>query len=242
MRCVDWLRSLGGAAACLLYPHRCLVCRRGLPDGGILCGDCDARLARLRPPFCAVCSQPFDGAITQTFTCATCGTRRYRFVHAISTRMNTGLARQVVHRFKYQRQFALRRVIAPWLVECLADPRMLPFDVIVPVPLHPTRLREREFNQALALAEPLARAAGRPLLSDALRRVRRTVSQTRFHRERRLENLRGAFRHHPGRAVAGRRVLLVDDVFTTGATVDECARVLLRAGAATVQVATAARS
>lgn len=235
------MKSLAAAALSLLYPHGCMVCRCALPDGQMLCEACDERLPRLEPPYCQVCSQPFDGEITQDFTCATCEGRRFHFRHAISTRRNTGKARQLIHRFKYQRQFHLRRLLGEWLCECLGDKRLEPFDLIVPVPLHPVRLREREFNQAEALGEILAARAARPLV-PVLRRTRRTESQTHFDRDRRLANLRGAFAVQDTAAVAGASILLIDDVFTTGSTVDECAKCLLDAGAASVQVATAARS
>ena len=235
------LLAAARGAQSLLYPYNCMVCRRPLAEGAILCAACDEALPRLVPPYCAVCSQPFDGAISGEFTCDTCHDRQFAFVSAISSRRNTGLARRLIHRYKYQREFHLRRIIGDWLGECLDDRRLLPFDLIVPVPLHPARLREREFDQALALAELFAAACGRPL-AQCLKRVRRTTSQTQFQRSRRIANLRGAFRARRDGRLDAASVLLVDDVFTTGSTVDECARELLRAGAARVQVATAARS
>jgi ComF family protein len=108
------------------------------------------------------------------------------------------------------------------------------------VPLHSARLREREFNQADVLARLLARRAGAPVLA-ALRRIRYTTTQTRLDREERMQNLRNAFRVRQTSRVSGSHLILVDDVFTTGSTVEECARVLKRAGAASVRVVTVAR-
>jgi ComF family protein len=147
-----------------------------------------------------------------------------------------------MHRFKYENHFHLRHPLADWLMEAVADERIAarPFDAFVPVPLHAARVRERQFNQADVLARLLARRTGKPIW-PALKRIRYTSTQTRLGRDERMENLRNAFRvRHPS-AVQSRHLILVDDVFTTGSTVEECARVLRRAGAASVRVVTVAR-
>ncbi|MDQ6624047.1 MAG: ComF family protein, partial [Verrucomicrobiota bacterium] len=137
----------------------------------------------------------------------------------------------------------LRRPIADWLGETLDDPRLRDchFDLVVPVPLHSARKRERGFNQAELLAEIFCARAGLPL-SLALERVRYTTTQTAFDRAERMENLRDAFRLRRNADVRGCRVLLIDDVLTTGATLSECARVLKVGGATSVHAATAARA
>ena len=152
------------------------------------------------------------------------------------------IVRDLILRFKYQRQHHLRRPLAGWLAETLEDERIRrqPVDALIPVPLHPRRERERGFNQAAALAALLARPAGLRVVA-ALRRVRWTETQTRFERSERLENLRDAFAVRARHPVRGAHVVLVDDVFTTGSTVDECARTLRAAGAASVRVITVAR-
>lgn len=151
--------------------------------------------------------------------------------------------RELVHRFKYNGKLHLRHVLTDWLVETLDDPRLQSpgCDRIVPVPLHPTRKRERGFNQAQILAELLARRSG-ILLADCMKRTRYTTTQTLFDRQQRIENLRGAFEMRQHWDVRNLHLLLIDDVFTTGSTVNECARVLRDAGAASVRVATVARA
>ena len=125
----------------------------------------------------------------------------------------------------------------------LDEPRIKsrPFDALVPVPLHHIRFREREFNQAEELANLIAPRAGKPVW-NALRRIRNTPTQTKLDREERAENLRGAFVVRKPAMVKGRDLLLVDDVFTTGSTVEECSRILLKAGASSVRVITVARA
>lgn len=151
--------------------------------------------------------------------------------------------RKLIHEFKYTRQIYLRYPVADWLIETLDDPRLdgRRFDRVIPVPLHPTRKRERGFNQAELLAELLARRAGLTMQA-ALERIRYTTTQTAFDRAERMENLHNAFRLRKKADVRGLRVLLIDDVMTTGSTLSECARVLKAGGAISVHAATAARA
>lgn len=248
------LRELASGFRSLVYPAHCACCEAPLDGAGgegpataaaadpILCAACAAAVHPLRPPFCATCSQPFYGAISGPFTCTNCGDRRFNFTCAVSRYLSRGPVRDLIHQFKYGRQFHLRHQLGRWLAETAADPRLAadPPDLIVPVPLHPTRKREREFNQAEVLARSLARTMGLPV-AGLLRRVRPTTTQTRLDREERSENLRDAFRLRENRPVRGKSLLLVDDVFTTGSTADACARVLAAAGAREVRVATVAR-
>jgi ComF family protein len=153
------------------------------------------------------------------------------------------MVREIIHEFKYGRQIHLRRLVARWLHAALDDERLRGrrFDVVVPVPLHATRLRERGFNQASLLAELLSAQTSihsKPLLD----RIRYTTTQTALDRSERMENLHDAFRLRKNADVRGLRVLLIDDVLTTGSTLSECARVLKRAGALSVHAATAARA
>ncbi|HVF72425.1 MAG TPA: ComF family protein [Chthoniobacterales bacterium] len=151
--------------------------------------------------------------------------------------------RRLVHQFKYARQRHLRYPIAEWLAETMIDSRLKGrrFDIVVPVPLHPARERERGFNQAALLAELFAERAGLPL-QPVLERTRYTTTQTAHDRAERIENLRDAFRLRKNRDVRDLHVLLIDDVLTTGSTLSECARVLRAAGAVSVHAATAARA
>jgi ComF family protein len=152
------------------------------------------------------------------------------------------VVRKVMHDFKYGRQLHLRHLLGHWLAEAMADSRLAGrrFHFIVPVPLHPARKRERGFNQAELLALELKRASRIPV-HNVLRRTRYTTTQTQFDRSERMENLRGAFRLRRGCNVQGLRMLLVDDVLTTGSTLSECAAVLKKAGALSVHAATVAR-
>lgn len=226
----------------LFYPPFCVGCTGAVGPGESLCAACTETAKRILPPFCAKCSQPFAGAIIGSFICANCEDRVLHFDAAVSAYRSRGVVRQVMHDFKYGRQLHLRHVLGRWLAEALEDPRLAGrrIDFIVPVPLHPARKRERGFNQAELLALVLHRLSGLPLM-DALQRTRYTTTQTQFDRSERMENLRGAFRLRRGSNVQDLRMLLVDDVLTTGSTLSECASVLKKAGALSVHAATAAR-
>ena len=235
----EFLSALGS----LFYPPTCVVCAANIGRSEYLCGDCQRRAPRIVAPFCAKCSEPFQGAITQTFRCANCEHRTLHFDCAVAAYRSRGLVRKLVHDFKYGSQRYLRYPLAAWLRETLDDERLRGrhFDLIVPVPLHPARQRERGFNQAALLAEILADSIQVPARL-VLERTRYTTTQTAYDRAERMENLAGAFRLRKNRDVRDLRVLLIDDVLTTGSTLSECARVLKVAGALSVHAATAARA
>ena len=231
------------AAVSLLYPSVCTICGRSVGAGEYLCDQCEAKTVRIVAPFCQKCSEPFEGAITSAFTCANCAHRTIYFDAAVAAYRGRGIVRQMIHEFKYGRQIHLRHLVARWLHAALDDERLCGrrFDVIIPVPLHPTRQRERGFNQASLLAELLSAQTSIPA-KPVLERIRYTTTQTALDRSERMENLHNAFRLRKNADVRGLRVLLVDDVLTTGSTLNECARLLKRAGALSVHAATAARA
>lgn len=181
--------------------------------------------------------------MTGAFDCANCAHRKLHFDAAVSAFRSRGIVRHVILDFKYGRRMHLRHLVASWLFVALKDDRLRQrdFDLIVPVPLHPARQRERGFNQAALLAELLSCKISIPA-RPVLERVRYTTTQTAFDRAERMENLHGAFRLRKNADVQQLRVLLVDDVLTTGSTLSECARVLKKAGAASVYAVTAARA
>lgn len=231
------------AVASLFYPALCSICSAPILPNEYLCGTCEGKAPRIKPPFCVTCSEPFPGAITEAFSCANCAHRILHFEAAVAAYRSRGVVQKIIHEFKYGRALHLRYQVADWLEETLHDPRLdgRRFDAVIPVPLHPARKRERGFNQAELLAELLSARSGLKL-RDSLERIRYTTTQTAFDRAERMENLRDAFRLRKKRDVRGLRVLLIDDVLTTGSTLSECARVLKVAGAISVHAATAARA
>lgn len=231
------------ALAEMLYPRQCAECE-GAPGDGYryLCWDCASRLDLLHEPMCSRCGEPVAGRIDAAFVCHLCLDADRQFTRARSVARFDGVVRTLIHGFKYERSTWL----AGDLVRLLASGWEVHFqDVDVNgvgwVPLHPTRRRTRGFNQARVLAEGLAARCGLPVVPGAVRRDRATTTQTNLNTRQRAENVSGAFScPHPGR-IAGKRLLVIDDVMTTGATVSEISEVLLAAGAAAVYVLTVAR-
>ena len=232
------------AAVDLLYPRNCQFCQQPLAEQerGVICAACLATVKWIEPPCCERCALPFTGAVDGAFECGYCKELKLHFSRGVAACLARGIVLESIHRFKYNRQMYFGQHLAEWIVTAGREHMDWDgVDAIVPVPLHPRKKREREFNQAEYLAEALGPAFAKPVWKRHLRRVRDTATQTRLDREQRLANLRGAFAVRDGEALRGKRLVLVDDVFTTGATLDACARVLRVAGAAEVWVLTVAR-
>ena len=230
----------------MLYPPVCPACKNWLrkhAEPGDFCEPCREIMVPVEPPFCEVCAEPFAGAITGVFTCSNCHGLDHAYEFAVCRWLSRGPVREAVHRLKYNRVRAVRLALARLMVPALDDVRLAGTSwLLVPVPLHPRKLRLRTYNQSSELARALARLTGLEC-RHVLRRIRWTDSQAGLDRADRLKNLRGAFAVPRGalKQVAGRAVLLIDDVLTTGTTAHECALALKKAGAARVAVLTAAR-
>jgi len=229
-----------GALFDLLLPPRCPACRTIVRDDGSFCAPCWATLRFITAPVCARCGVPFEVDHGPGTTCGACLKDPPRFEAARAALVYHGAARRVLLGFKHGDRDHLVRLMAPQMVRVARD-WLGPEAVLVPVPLHRWRLWRRGYNQAALLARAVGRASATPLAVDALIRRRATAMSTGMTRGQRAKNVRGAFQvPHPAQ-IAGRRVILVDDVLTTGATVAACTRVLLRAGASRVDVLTWAR-
>ena len=229
-----------------LYPEFCQLCggQPATARDGFVCRRCWSQMRFIRPPFCERCGLPYPGDLTAPFECANCRELELHFSSARSAVVARGIVREAIHRYKYQRALWFEPFLADLLVrEAAPALRGQAWDFLVPVPLYPVKHREREFNQAARLAQHLSAATTIPLKHKLLRRVRPTVTQTRLTRAQRESNMRHAFAV-PAAATAqldGARIVLVDDVFTTGATTSACARALRTAGAGDVCVWTVAR-
>jgi ComF family protein len=237
-----WLGKLKTFALDLLFPPHCAVCQR---LGAWLCADCLEAIEAIEPPVCQHCGLPLAGSLNdeRTALCARCqvspiqldGLRTYAF--------HGGPLREAIHQFKYQDL----RGLAPLLGQLMAEgwerlaPRDLALDVIVPVPLHRSRQRERGYNQATLLAGELGHCLQLPVIEDAVVRSRATAPQVDLGVQARRANVQNAFRCQ-GNNLAGKRVLLVDDVCTSGATLESTCLALRGAGATSVWACTLARA
>ncbi len=239
------LADLSRGALELLLPAHCAGCDARTDPSAALCAACDGQLARIALRACELCQQAAPQA--DGSRCARCATAASPLAACVAAVRFEGRAAEWIHRFKYPKR-GLRgldpapvSVVAALLREAAARAPGARPDLIVPVPLHPRRLRSRGFNPAAQIARQLARSAGVPFDAVALRRTRNTPSQTGLDRGERRRNVRGAFRARRGRRVPP-RVWLVDDVVTTASTLCEAAIALRAAGASTVIGVCAARA
>ena len=239
-KAADWVRAGLG----LIYPEVCQLCQkeRATAAEGFVGRRCWSQVRFIRPPFCCRCGLPIEGDVTTSFICSNCQDLHLHFSSARSAVVAKTTVLEAIHRYKYSRALWFEAFLADLLVR-EAGPvlRLGQWDYILPVPLHSLKLREREFNQAERLARHLSRATAIPLNNKLLRRASPTKTQTKLNREQRSANMKNAFSMHNRAGVNGKRVVLVDDVFTTGATTNACAAVLRKAGADEVVVWTVAR-
>jgi ComF family protein len=234
---------LGGKAAIsLMYPPVCAACGASTGEPHGLCARCWSAISFISRPYCERLGTPFAVDLGGRLISPAAMADPPAFDRARAVAAYDDIAREMIHRLKYGDRLELARAMGGLMAlsgrELIAEA-----DMIVPVPLHRWRIWTRRFNQAAALAQVIGAAAGKPVAADILRRVKRTRPQVGLSRNERAENLQGALRVVPGSGhrLEGRRVLLVDDVLTTGATANAAARALLRGGASAVDLVTFAR-
>jgi competence protein ComFC len=238
-------RAWWEAVAGLIYPTTCQLC--GEPgasrESGYVCRRCAQDVRFVRPPFCARCGLPFPGEVTNPFDCVNCRDVPLAFESARAAVVARGPVLEAIHRFKYRRAQWFEPFLTGLLLrEALPALRDGAWDGIVPVPLHPVKQREREFNQAERLAQPLANALGIPVRMDLVGRIRPTRTQTRLSREERAENVRHAFAPRSTARLRGGSFIVFDDVLTTGATTHAVAATLREMGAGRVTAWSVARA
>ncbi|TWG90278.1 ComF family protein [Mesorhizobium sp. J18] len=236
------------ATACLqwpgtiLFPPVCLACHDHVVRPGTLCAGCWPAMRFLEKPWCEVMGTPFGHDMGEGFLSAEAIANPPPFARARAAVGYTGPARRMVQQLKFHDRTDLAPWMARWMLRAAGE--LIPdADLVVPIPLHRGRFLRRRFNQSAELARAFARLAGLPFDPVAVERIKGTRRQVGLGARERQDNVRGAFRVRPEKeiAVAGRRVVLVDDVYTTGATVSSVTRALKRAGARNVDVLTFAR-
>lgn len=236
------MRRLARSVLDLLLPPRCLACGAIVAEPGALCPDCFSAVTFLGPPWCAMCGDPFELAMEEGAICAVCAAHPPPYDRARAVLKYDEGSRDLILRFKHADRTDCAPSFARWMARAGRD-LVAAADLVVPVPLHRLRLMKRRYNQAALLARYIAGSGGGRgrFMPDLLVRARKTPPQEGLGRQARRRNVKAAFAVTDPERVKGARVLVIDDVLTTGATVGECARTLRRAGAAAVDVLTIAR-
>lgn len=233
------VRRAAGVVLDAVLPPQCLSCRAPVDTHGQVCGACWSEIDFIADPRCAACGRPFEYDLGPRALCGPCIAEEPTYGRARSVMCYGDRSRGLVIGFKHGDRTERAKTFGGWMAR-VGEEILSGADTLVPVPLHRMRLLSRRFNQAAMLALVTGRRAGVPVQPRLLVRTRATPSQGGLNAAERRANVRGAFAVRSGQEgqVGGRRLVLVDDVMTTGATVSACARVLLKAGAAAVDVLT----
>ncbi|MBX7246012.1 MAG: ComF family protein [Candidatus Sumerlaeaceae bacterium] len=237
------LAHWAGVLADFVFPRLCCGCgERVIESGRLICSGCEKTFRPLLLPICSLCGAE-NAIVGPKGKCPTCPAGKVHFETARGVVAFEGVAHELVVRLKYNRRTEYAAEMGRLLRANYSRdfPGFTP-DLLIPVPLFGARQRERGFNQSELLAHELAVTVGCSVNSKALRRIRPTRTQTKLSRTQRAENIRGAFAVADAGTVQNHKVLLVDDVYTTGATLNECARMLMEAGAESVNCHAFART
>jgi len=226
----------------LLFPQKpyCVICSSRLTHAStVICQDCKDKIIPLNEPLCRKCGKPLQIQREEKL-CYDCQIDHHAFIQARSYGHYEGILKQLIYEFKYHGKQEIAEVLGNLMFDVLRGLLWPTFDYLIPLPLHAKRQRQRGYNQAYLLAKVLSRESGVPLFCDLIR-VKPTEHQTLLDKTLRKENLKGAFKIVKSSKIHDKTVLLVDDVYTTGATSGECSKSLLEAGAKAVYVLTCAR-
>lgn len=218
----------------LIYPACCILCKNHLTPvekPHQLCFACQKTIAKNRPPFCRRCSRPPENPAH--FFCLSCQETPLAFDQSWGAFLYTGTMQRLIHLFKYGHKTGLRHFFTDQILSFVESYHIdvSQADCLVPIPLHPARLRERGYNQSRLIAELIAQELRVPVISHNLIRTRHTPNQARLTQKERWTNIQAAFKIKNPKEFRGKKILIIDDLYTTGATISEAARLLKAAGA-----------
>ena len=229
----------------ILYPANCVLCQIPLVlDETYLCASCTQRIEPLKAPTCLKCARPLPPYGNHRSLCSPCRSERPYYDRGFALVPYQESVKTIFHQIKFQKKLWLLKIFSKWLREFCSAYETRNYEMIVPIPLDATRERQRGFNQALVIAKMLERSNSKtfPQVSKLLKKKKKTPPQSQLRRQERLNNLEGAFSVKKRGLVRGKQILLVDDIFTTGSTINECAKILKADGAERVDFFTIARS
>lgn len=227
----------------IIFPPQCPACAELIPPGNrIFCSTCRGKISFITGSLCPVCGIPFPDSPAGSHICGNCLTNTPCYTQARGVAVFETVIMDTIHKFKYGRNISVGNTLGSFMADfSFPDFDFSEYSLLVPVPLHIKKLRERGFNQSLLLAKKIGEKYKLPVNFSLLKRCKFTLTQTGLNKAEREKNIKGAFEIADKKKVAGKDIILIDDVYTTGATINECARVLLKAGAQKVAVLTLAR-
>ncbi|MBI2083741.1 MAG: ComF family protein [Deltaproteobacteria bacterium] len=225
-----------------IFPNKCIACR--IFSKEVLCASCQEKFPSLPSSYCSLCARPFfspDPSEERGHLCGDCLVSKPPFEKVYPLGLYQGILADLVGRMKYRKEERIADLLGEWLGTKLQT-QDLSIDLIVPVPLHRERLRERGFNQAARISDAIGRILKIPVEKYDFVRVRRTPLQTTLNREERMKNLKEAFQVLDPKKIDGKKLLLVDDVYTTGSTLTAATKALLKVGVQSVSASVVARA
>ena len=228
----------------IIFPPRCLGCAEILhpPTRQLFCPTCNEKIKFITGNLCPVCGTTFFDSPAASHLCGNCLENKTYFSCARAVVSYETIILHAIHQFKYGSNISVGALLASFMADfSFPDVDFTDYSLIIPVPLHIKRLRERGFNQSLVLARALAKKWQIPIDFSLLKRHKFTETQTGLHKAERNKNIKGAFEVSDKKKIDGKNIILIDDVYTTGATINECAKTLIKAGAQKVAVLTLAR-
>ena len=234
---MKWLRFLLD----ILLPPRCLLCGKEIHSDNSLCAECFAKIDFISEPYCQKCGRPFPITVIGSYSCASCLQCKNPFRLCRAAVEYNDHSKKLILDFKFFDHIENKMLLARWLYIAGKDIFQAGADLIIPVPLHYTRMFKRKYNQSAVLSAALSNLCGIPADYKSLKKRHATMPQVSCSRKQRLKNVRNAFEVANPENIRGKRVVLIDDVFTTGSTLKECAKVLKKAGAKSVDALTVAR-
>jgi len=228
----------------IVFPPRCPGCSEILYPftGQIFCCACNDNIKFIKGGICSICGTPFPDSPAENHLCGECLEKKPYFSYARAVFSYENIILNAIHQFKYKRDMSIGKIMSSFMADfSYPDIDLTDYSLIIPVPLHIKRLRERGFNQSLILARAVGKKRKIPVDFSMLKRHKFTITQTGLNKHERKQNIKGAFEISDKKKIHGKNVILVDDVYTTGATVNECAKTLLQEGAQKISVLTLAR-
>lgn len=226
-----------------ILPLRCLVCGKVMNTKGCLCSECFQNINFITKPYCQHCGKPLNGDVDdiEGLCCITCLNKKTNFRLCRSAIEYDNFSKRIILDFKFNDHLENRELLAQWLLLAGKDIFNAGVDLIIPVPLYFTRLLGRKYNQSAILAVELSKATNIPADYKSLKKIRNTLPQVQCDAKQRKRNVKNAFKVVKPENIKGKRIVLLDDVYTTGSTLQECCKVLLKAGAKSVDILTVAR-